>query len=91
LDFGLIAEEVEKVVPELVGYSHKPLLDKDGKPAVDKDGNLAYSDELQVEGVKYDHIGVLLLGIIKEHDAIIQELQATIKRQQLEIDALKNK
>ena len=71
--FGLVAEEVEKVNPDLV------VRDKEGKP---------YS-------VRYDQVNAMLLNeFLKEHRMIekqgstLQKQEATIVRQQKQIDAL---
>jgi hypothetical protein len=64
--FGLVAEEVEKVNPDLV------VRDKEGKP---------YS-------VRYEQVNAMLLNeFLKEHRKN-QEQQATIARQQKQIEAL---
>jgi hypothetical protein len=64
--FGLVAEEVEKVNPDLVAR------DKEGKP---------YS-------VRYDQVNAMLLNeFLKEHRKN-EEQQATIARQQKQIEAL---
>ena len=65
-EFGLVAEEVEKVNPDLV------VRDKEGKP---------YS-------VRYDQVNAMLLNeFLKEHRKN-EEQEATISRQQKQIDAL---
>jgi len=75
--FGLIAEEVEKVNPDLVGR------DEQGK----------------VYSVRYDAVNAMLLNeFLKEHKAFLEEqrkneqqhkdFEATIARQQKQIDAL---
>jgi endosialidase-like protein len=73
LGFGLIAEDVEKVHPDLVAC------DKEGKP---------YS-------VRYDQVNAMLLNeFLKEHrkgeeqDRKILKQEATIAKQQKQIDAL---
>jgi hypothetical protein len=73
VQFGLVAEDVEKVNPDLI------VRDKEGKP---------YS-------VRYDQVNAMLLNeFLKEHKAFVEEqrkvenLQATIARQQKQIDAL---
>jgi trimeric autotransporter adhesin len=73
LSFGLIAEDVAKVSPELV------TLDRDGKP----------------QTVRYEAINAMLLNeFLKEHckvesqESRIQQQEATIVRQQRQIDAL---
>jgi trimeric autotransporter adhesin len=64
--FGLVAEEVENVNPDLV------VRDKEGKP---------YS-------VRYDQVNAMLLNeFLKEHRKV-EELEATVSRQQKQIDAL---
>ena len=64
--FGLVAEDVEKVNPDLI------VRDKDGKP---------YS-------VRYDQVNAMLLNeFLKEHRKNEQQ-EATIARQQEQIDAL---
>ena len=65
LQFGLVAEDVEKVNPDLV------VRDKEGKP---------YS-------VRYEQVNAMLLNeFLKEHRHV-QEQDATIARQQKQIDA----
>lgn len=73
LSFGLIAEEVAKVSPELVTP------DREGKP----------------QTVRYEAINAMLLNeFLKEHRIVekqesrIQQQEATIARQQKQIDAL---
>jgi hypothetical protein len=64
--FGLVAEEVEKVNPDLI------VRDKEGKP---------YS-------VRYDQVNAMLLNeFLKEHRKV-EKLEATIARQQKQIEAL---
>ncbi len=57
---------------------------------------VTYNKDGQVEGVKYDRIGVVLINAVKEQQLQIKtqqtqidEQKATIKRQQAELDALK--
>jgi hypothetical protein len=64
--FGLVAEDVEKVNPDLV------VRDKEGKPYT----------------VRYDAVNAMLLNeFLKEHQHV-QEQDATIARQQKQIEAL---
>jgi hypothetical protein len=79
-DVGLIAEEVEKLVPELVVYGPKRYwigdtglteTDKEGSEIVDRSQQECYS-------VRYDKVGVYLIPIIAEQEQIIQSQQATI-------------
>jgi len=54
------------------------------------------NDKGEIEGVKYDRIGVVLINSIKQQQAqieaqqkLIEQGQATIKNQQLELEALR--
>jgi hypothetical protein len=49
----------------------------------------SYDDKGQVEGVKYDRIGVVLINAIKEQQAQIAAQQRQIDEQRLLIDALR--
>jgi hypothetical protein len=48
-----------------------------------------YNDKGEVEGVKYDRIGVVVLNAIKEQQTQIEQQQKQIQQQQLIIDSLK--
>ena len=64
--FGLVAEEVEKVNPNLVKH------DRDGK----------------LQTVRYDAVNAMLLNeFLKEHRRV-EELEATVSRQEKQIGAL---
>jgi hypothetical protein len=64
--YGLIAEEVEKVNPDLVSHN----------------------DKGEVMTVRYDAVNAMLLNeFLKEHRKI-QEQEATIAKQQKQIEAL---
>lgn len=47
------------------------------------------NDKGEIEGVKYDRIGVVLINAVKEQQAQIETLKRTVDQQQTEIDALK--
>ena len=65
-EFGLIAEEVEKVSPDLI------IRDKEGKPYT----------------VRYEQVNAMLLNeFLKEHGKV-EELQATVARQQKEMETV---
>jgi hypothetical protein len=64
--FGLVAEDVEKINPDLVVH------DQAGKP---------YS-------VRYDHVNAMLLNEFLKAHRRMEEQDATIARQQKQIDAL---
>src|ERR1044071_9964004 len=67
-DFGLAAEDVEKVEPLLVTHN--------------KEG--------QVEGVKYDRVGVVLINAVNEQQAQIEQLKNLIAKQQEQINNQQN-
>jgi hypothetical protein len=81
-DFGLGAEDVEKIEPLLV----------------------TYNDKGEVEGVKYERIGVVLINAVKEQQEQIEaqkqqneslerkldQQNEIIKRQQVQIEAMKS-
>lgn len=66
--YGFLAQDVEKVMPELVGTSKKPL-------SVDANGIKQYED---VKSVNYVELIPLLTKAIQEQQAQIDELKATI-------------
>ncbi|HEV8368286.1 MAG TPA: tail fiber domain-containing protein [Pyrinomonadaceae bacterium] len=63
LDFGLVAEEVNKVEPLLTTTNEKG----------------------EVEGVKYDRLGVLLINAVKDQQSQIESQQKEIEAQQKQI------
>ena len=65
-DFGLGAEDVEKIEPLLV----------------------TYNDKGEVEGVKYDRIGVVAINAIKEQQTEIEALRNENRQQQRRVEAL---
>lgn len=50
---------------------------------------VTYNPDGQIEGVKYDRIGVVLLNAVKEQQTQIENQQNQIRQQQTVIDALK--
>jgi hypothetical protein len=75
--YGFIAQELEKVIPELVTYQEAAIFGKDenmeNKPL----------DKLEFKGINY-------IGLIPILTAAIQEQQQLINAQKEEIDLLKN-
>lgn len=51
---------------------------------------VVYNEKGQVEGVKYDRIGVVLVNAVKEQQAQIEQLQKTIADLKTELESLKN-
>jgi hypothetical protein len=88
-DFGLIAEEVEQILPFMVIYEPVPLKNADGSIVYDAEGYPVVSKtEKTVEGVKYDRFSIYLLEIIKEHESVITSLQKTVELQNSAIERL---
>jgi hypothetical protein len=78
--FGLIAEEVEDVIPELVEY----VKEKD----VVEDSN---SDELIPNSVHYHYLPVLLLNEIQKHEITIENQQKKLDDLKTENNELKKR
>ena len=78
MDIGLIAEEVEQLMPNMVNYHYKHtyvdettgemLRDSLGNPVLD-------TTQLQTWGVDYRKISVYLLALAKEQDALLSTMQ----------------
>jgi hypothetical protein len=62
---GLLAEEVANIEPRLVTRSHIDLLDA--------------NSPMQIEGIQYDRLAVMLLTIVKDQQARIEALESKIK------------
>ena len=77
-DIGLIAEEVEQVMPNMVIYNYKHtyidqttgemLRDSIGNPVVD-------TTQMQPWGVDYHKIPIYLLALVKEQDSLLNEMR----------------
>lgn len=88
-DIGVIAEEVEKLVPELVIYEPDIMKDAAGKPILDKDGQPVLSKtSFHPEGVKYDRMGVYLISIVAEQQQEIRQLHEMIEEQRQSVQRL---
>ena len=76
-EIGLIAEDVEKVLPELVVYGPaREWIGNTGLVAKDSNGNEIIDPQtMEPYSVFYDRLPVMLLEIIKEQDKRIQELE----------------
>ena len=79
---GVIAEEVEQLIPELVIYDRVPMLDEKGEKMRDENGTYLFKEEWRPESVNYDGIAMSLIPIVREHEQ-------TIALQNKEISALK--
>ncbi|MFM1874551.1 MAG: hypothetical protein RL266_288 [Bacteroidota bacterium] len=80
-DIGLIAEEVGETLPELAIYGFKRtfigsdgdlLRDSLGIPVVD-------SSQFEVRGVNYPKLSLYLLGVVKQQDSLMQEMNDRIR------------
>ena len=50
---------------------------------------VTHNDKGEVEGVKYDRIGVVLINALKEQQGQLEQYRAQLRKQQAEIAALK--
>jgi hypothetical protein len=72
---GFIAEEVARIMPELVVYEYVKKLDADGKPIVNTYGFEERMKTDQVEGIKYDQMCVYLFKIVAAQEKRIKQLE----------------
>lgn len=82
--YGLIAEEVAEIDPRLVHWGYRQ---EDWETLPSTDSNSGRSErrlrsgaQKVPEGVAYERLTVLLLGLIKRHQACIEALQAKLVR-----------
>jgi len=80
-EVGLIAEEVELVLPELVVYGPaRQWIGETGTVAVDENGEeILNMDLLEPYSVSYDRLAIYLLDIIKEQEQRISELERKLE------------
>jgi len=80
-EVGLIAEEVEKVIPELVVYGPaRQWNDDSGVPAKDENGNEIIDESRQEPySVHYDRLPVYLLEIIKQQQEQLRSMEERIR------------
>ena len=76
-EVGLIAEEVEKHLPQLVVYGpERQWVGDTGIPAVDEEGNEILNwNNMVPYSVYYDRLAVFLLEVVKEQEARIKQLE----------------
>lgn len=81
-DIGLVAEEVEQLVPDLVVYGPKRTwIGNDGEVLKNEKGEEVLSaTELEPYSVRYDKIGVYLIQIVAQQEQELQELRARLDR-----------
>ena len=79
-EIGLIAEEVEEALPELVIYGpERQWIGNTGIPQTDENGKeILNKDKLVPYSVYYDRLPVYLLSIIKEQEARLNQLEKKI-------------
>jgi len=82
-ELGLIAEEVEQVLPELVIHGPaRTWTDDSGIPATDAQGReLVDATRTEPYSVHYDRLAVLLLQVVKEQEQRIAELERRLEEQ----------
>lgn len=81
-DIGLIAEEVEQLVPDLVVYGPKRTwIGNDGEVLKNEKGEEVLSaTEVEPYSVRYDKIGVYLIQIVAQQEQELKELRARLDR-----------
>jgi hypothetical protein len=89
-DIGLIAEEVEQLVPDLVVYGFKREWDGDtGLVKKDEEGNeIMDKSQMECYSVRYDKVGVYLVPIVADHEAVIKAQRAEIGELQARLDRM---
>lgn len=89
-DIGLVAEEVEKLVPELVVYGPKRnWIGNTGTVQKDENGHeILSTTEVEPYSVRYDKVGVYLISIVAEQENIIAKQQKEIDNQKQRLDRL---
>jgi len=87
-EVGVIAEEVQKLIPELVIYENKAVLDKNGNPVVDEKGEPVYEKTNIPESVRYDRIPVYLISIAAQQEERINTLTNQLNALQTKVDML---
>lgn len=79
-EIGLIAEEVEEALPELVIYGpERQWIGNTGVPQTDETGKeILNTNKLVPYSVYYDRLPVYLLSIIKEQEDRLNQLEKKI-------------
>jgi hypothetical protein len=81
-EVGVIAEEVEKLIPDLVVYENKVTTDEKGDPIYEKT-NIP-------ESVRYDRIPVYLISITAQQEETIKQLNDKVDELQKKIEYLES-
>jgi hypothetical protein len=91
-EVGLIAEEVEKHVPELVVYGPaRQWIGDTGVAATDEEVNEILDwNQMEPYSVYYDRLAVYLLELVKEQEARIQKLEALLGQPQVTEEKAEN-
>lgn len=81
-DIGLIAEEVEQLVPDLVVYGPKRTwVGDDGTVLKNEKGEEVLSNtELEPYSVRYDKLGVYLIKIVAQQENELKELRSRLEQ-----------
>jgi hypothetical protein len=81
-DIGLVAEEVEQLVPDLVVYGPKRTwIGNDGEVQRNEKGEEVLSaTEIEPYSVRYDKVGVYLISIVAQQEKELQELRTRLER-----------
>lgn len=78
--FGLLAQNLEQIIPELVTNTHVPA-------STDKDGKIL-SDGFDVKGVNYLGMVPILVSAVQEQDAALASKDQEINALRLRVDVL---
>lgn len=81
-EVGVIAEEVEKLIPDLVVYENKV--------TTDEKGNTIYEKTNIPESVRYDRIPIYLISIAAQQEETINQLNNKIDELQKKIEYLED-
>jgi hypothetical protein len=81
-DIGLIAEEVEQLVPDLVVYGPKRTwVGNDGTVLKNERGEeVLSSTEVEPYSVRYDKLGVYLIKIVAQQEQELKDLRERLDR-----------
>lgn len=81
-EIGLIAEEVETAIPELVIYGPaRQWIGDSGLTAVDENGDeILDHSRMEPYSVAYDRLPVILLEVIREQQQTIQQLEERVRQ-----------
>jgi hypothetical protein len=87
LQYGLIADEVQQVIPNAVTKAVQPAEYENN----DKHNGKKLSDKVEFNAINYTSMIPVLIAAVKEQQQLIEELKKQTENQQKEIDELKRR